>query len=152
MKNADIGAELKRIFEMPYEQLRVEHPIVSNLKPEFVEYTPEGRLSLKYPVRPDHRNGYGALQGGILTSFIDNNFGMHMHVVTEASSMPTVNITVNLHKGISLEEDKVIVTSWVVSAGKRVVSLAAEAKTENGKILATAQSNMLNADGARIDV
>ena len=66
--------------------------------------------------------------------------------------MPSINMTVNFHKGVTEETDHITITTHVTSVGKRILSMAGEARNDKGQLVATCQTNMLNADGVRINI
>ena len=69
---------------------------------------------------------------------------------TGAQPLPTVNMTLNFHKAVLEDTDKLWITTRVTSAGKRILSMSGEARNAAGHLIATCQTNMLNATGARI--
>ena len=152
MTNDELREALKREIEMPHEKLMFAHPTVDDLQTEFVEYTSKGELTLAYPLKPTQRNGYQLLQGGYISTFFDNNYGIFAYMATGAKPMPTINFTINYHRAVLEDTDKIWVTTHVVSAGKRVLSMAGEARNADGKLIATCQTNMLNAEGANISI
>ena len=103
-------------------------------------------------MRPDQRNGYHLLQGGYISVFFDDNFGLFAYVASEGHSFPTISFTVNFHKAVLEDTDKLLITTWVTSAGKRILFMSGEAKNTSGHLVASCQTNMLNAAGVRISV
>lgn len=152
MTNGELREALKKEIEMPHEKLMFAHPTIDDLQTEFVDYSADGELTLAYPLKPSQRNGYQLLQGGYISTFFDNNYGIFAYMATGAKPMPTVNFTINFHKAVLEDTDKIWVTTRVISAGKRILSMAGEAKNANGDLIATCQTNMLNATGARISI
>ena len=140
--------EIRELFikevSMPSEKLRVTHPTVWNYGPEFVDYTEDGRFTLSFPIRQEQRNGYHLLQGGVISSFIDDVFGLFVYIASGGNPLSTINMNVNYHKGVTEEIDRVLITSSVIRAGRKVVSLEAEVRDPAGNLVATCQSNLLN--------
>ena len=150
MTNAELREALKRELAIPNEELKFKHATVDDIGTEFVDYTENGELTLAYPLKPEQRNGYQLLQGGYISVFFDNNFGLFGYVSTGAQPLPTVNMTLNFHKAVLEDTDKLWITTRVTSAGKRILSMSGEARNAAGHLIATCQTNMLNATGARI--
>ena len=143
---------LKKEIELPHEQLMKLHPTIESFETEFIEYSPDGELTLAYPIKPSWRNGYRLLQGGYIAAFFDNNFGIFSYVSTQGSPMPTINLTINFHKAVLEDTDKIFVTTRIISAGRKILSLAGEARNEKNDLIATCQTNILNTSGAVICV
>lgn len=148
MKNKEIREALKAIIEMPVEELIQKHPTIAALKTEFVDYSADGKLTLAYPVQANQINGYHLMQGGNIASAFDNNFGIFVYVALDGHQAPTIDMVVNFHKGVTLEDEKIWITTQVKSAGKKVISLTGEARNKKGQLVASSQTHMLNLDGA----
>ena len=84
MTNAELREALKREIAIPHEELKFKHPTVDDIGTEFVDYTENGELTLAYPLKPEQRNGYQLLQGGYISVFFDNNFGLFGYESTGA--------------------------------------------------------------------
>ena len=152
MTNAQVREALKKEIEMPHEELKRAHPTIADLKTEFVSYTEDGVLTLDYPLKPSQRNGYQLLQGGYISAFFDNNYGIFSYIATGGQPMPTVNMTVNFHKSVLEDTQKLRVETHIVSVGKHILSMAGEARNQKGVRIATCQTNMLNVNGVRISI
>ena len=152
MTNLELREALKKEIEMPHKERMYTHPSLDDFLTEFVDYSKDGQLTLSYPLKPSQRNGYKLLQGGLIAAFFDTNFGIFANVSTGAKSMPTVNLSVNYHKAVLEDTDRIWITTRVISAGKRILSMAGEARNAEGRLLATCQTNMLNAENAYISI
>lgn len=152
MTNAELREALKRESQIPAEIQKDKHPTVCDLGGKFVDYTEDSRFIVRYPIKPTQRNGHKLLQGGYVNAFFDDNYGLFAYVASGGSPMPTVNMTTNFHKGVTEEIDHIVITTRVISVGKRVLSMAGEARTDDGVLVATSQTNMLNAGGVKISV
>jgi uncharacterized protein (TIGR00369 family) len=141
---ADIGKEIKRITEGGYyDQLKKEHPNYAVLEPEFVDYQEDGRLTLAYPVRESQRNGHGVMQGGLITTACDNNFGIFTYLLVDGATSATIDINTHFHQAVTREDQKVWVTSRIVKRGRRVIHLAAEMYNAKQQLIATCYSNVI---------
>ena len=152
MTNSELHELLKRELALPSEIQKKKHPTIKSSKAEFVDYAKDGKFTLAYPLRPDQRNGSHLLQGGYISVFFDDNFGLFAYVASEGHSFPTISFTVNFHKAVLEDTDKLLITTWVTSAGKRILFMSGEAKNTSGHLVASCQTNMLNAAGVRISV
>jgi uncharacterized protein (TIGR00369 family) len=150
MKNDKIRAELIRILEA--DDLKVKHPTVASFGTRFVDYTEYGALTLEYPIRDWQCNGWHLLNGGVISTFIDNNYGLFVFVAIEGRSASTINMQVSFHKSAIFDDGYVRVTSRVVAAGKRIISMAAEAFNPKGELIASSSTNFINAEGAFLEV
>ena len=152
MTNEEVREALEKELSMPYEDLVRLHPTAADFGTEFIDYSPQGELTLAYPLKPAQRNGYKLLQGGYIAAFFDNNYGIFSYISTKGSPMPTVNLTVNFHKAVLEDTSKIFVSTRVVSAGRKILSMAGEARNERGDLIATCQANILNTAGAQISI
>lgn len=152
MTNTELKQALKNELSLPYEILINKHPSIAEHRPEFIDYSEDGSFTLKYPIKHTQCNGYHLLQGGIITAFFDDNFGLFVYVAGEQHPFSTINMTINFHKAAVEDDREILITTRVTSSGKRVVSMAGEARTLSGKLIATAQCNMINKDGAFLSV
>ncbi len=152
MTNKELKQALIEEAALPHEILKDKHPSIDDHKPEFVDYTEDGRFTMKYTIKHAHCNGYHLLQGGLLTAYFDDNFGLFVYVAGEQSPFSTINMTVNFHKAAVEADQYIYVTTWVTSSGKRIVSMAGEARTAEGKLLATSQCNMMNGGGIKLSL
>lgn len=148
MTNRELHDALKAELSIPYEELIIKHPTIADLGTEFVDYTEDGVFTLKYPLKDTQKNGYHLLQGGYISSFFDNNYGLFVYVAADASPFSTVNMTMNFHKAVLNETKELFISTRVISAGKRIVCLEGEARDISGRLIATSQTNMINSAGA----
>ena len=151
MKNEEIRNEIIRVLNTPAEELCITHPTVFDHKANFVEYTKDGYFTLKYPIQPLQCNGFGTLQGGTIAAFIDDNFGLFSFVALEGKTVSTINMIVNYHKAAFLTDGYLTVTSHVVSAGKRVISMASQAYNPNGDLIASCSTNCANVQNGYLE-
>ncbi len=147
MTNRELHDALKAEASMPYEELVVKHPTIADMGTEFVDYTEDGVFTLKYPLKDTQRNGYHLLQGGYISAFFDNNYGLFVYVATGGSPFSTVNMTVNFHKAVLADTTELFISTRVISAGKRIACLEGEAHDAAGRLIATSQTNMINSNG-----
>ncbi len=153
MTNAEVRAKIIEILDSPLEELKLTHPTVADHGTRFIDYTEDGQLTLEFTIKPQFRNGGHILQGGVLSSFIDDVFGLYSFVATGGEApLSTINMSVNYHKSVPEGMNTVRVTSKILTVGKNMLSMSAEAFNEKGQLIATAQTNMINLNHVRIYV
>jgi acyl-CoA thioesterase len=105
---------------------------------ELVDIAP-GEATITIRMRDQLRQPHGVLHGGITATLIDT--AMAYAVVTglaEGEKATTVDLTIHYLR--PHVEGAVICTAKVVRAGKRIITLTAEAFNEEKKLIATAMS------------
>lgn len=149
MKNEEIKAEFIRVLAS--DDLHLTHPTIKAHGAEFVDYTKDGVLTMKYPIRQDQCNGYRLLQGGNIYSFIDDNFGLFTFIALEGKAASTIDASVTFHKAATLQDGYVTVESRVVAAGKRIISMSAKVMNPSGTVIASCSTNFINGTGAWLE-
>ena len=105
---------------------------------ELVDIAP-GEATITIKMRDQLRQPHGVLHGGITATLIDT--AMAFAVITrlaEGEKATTVDLTVHYLRPHL--EGAVSCTARVVRAGKRIITLTAEAFNEEKKLIATAMS------------
>lgn len=98
-----------------------------------------GEAVIEIDMRDELRQPHGLLHGGVTATLIDT--AMAFAVITkleETEKASTVDLTVHYLRPHT--DGAVSCTAKVVRAGKRIITLTAEAFNESGKLLATAIS------------
>jgi uncharacterized protein (TIGR00369 family) len=98
-------------------------------------------ITLAFPVGEFQTNPVGTLQGGILSSFIDDAFGC-LCFASLRKPCVSIDMTVNFIRPIKLGAF-VIVRAEFKAKGRKLLQCSAEAFTGNEKLAATATSNLL---------
>ncbi|MDR3237921.1 MAG: PaaI family thioesterase [Spirochaetia bacterium] len=149
MKNAEIREELIRALSS--DDLVVTHPTLKEHGARFVDYTKDGHFTLEFPIRKEQCNGWGLLQGGNISSFMDDNYGLFAFIALSGAGASTIDMSVTFHKAVTIKDGYVRVTSRVVSAGKRIICLVAEARNPEGQLTASSLTNLINAQGLYLE-
>lgn len=105
---------------------------------KLVDITP-GEATISIDMRNELRQPHGVLHGGITATLIDTT--MAFAVITrlaEGEKATTIDLTVHYLRPHT--EGIVTCTAKVVRAGKRIITLTAEALNSENKIIATAVS------------
>ena len=105
---------------------------------ELVDISP-GEATIRIQMRDDLRQPYGVLHGGITATLIDTAMAFAARTrLAEDEKATTIDLTVHyLRPHI---EGAVTCTAKVVRAGKRIITLSADAFNSEGKLIATAVS------------
>lgn len=99
----------------------------------------EKTLELAYDVNEWQLNPEGGLHGGMIVTFLDMTFGVLCHYYAMPNMVCTVNISTNFLKPV-LPNDRVHCKAKIVSIGKTMVTMTAEARLERDDILAATSS------------
>lgn len=99
-----------------------------------------GEAVLKMQMRDDLRQPYGLLHGGATASLIDTAMAFAcISCLAQGEQSTTIDLTVHYLRPHTSGE--VLCTAKVLRAGKRILTVQAEAVNEQGKVIATALSS-----------
>lgn len=99
-----------------------------------------GEAVLKMQMRDELRQPYGLLHGGATASLIDTAMAFAcISCLADGEQSTTIDLTVHYLRPHTSGE--VLCTAKVLRAGKRILSVQAEAVNEEGKLIATALSS-----------
>jgi uncharacterized protein (TIGR00369 family) len=99
------------------------------------------RISVAFPVSGFQTNPVGTLQGGILSSFFDDAFGMLCFASLHKPCV-TIDMTVNFIRPVK-PGSFVVIHAVFKARGKKLLQLSAEAVNSNEKLVATSTSNWM---------
>ena len=133
-KNNEVTAEqrskaAKAIKDVPYARL---------LGFELVDLS-ANTAKVKLAMRDELRQPYGVLHGGATASLIDTAMAFAVRTCV-ADDVETTTIDLTVHYLRPHSEGEVVCTAKVERAGKRILTVSAEAHNEAGKLIATALS------------
>lgn len=115
-----------------------EVPYVKLLGMELLELK-SGEAVLRLKMRDELRQPYGVLHGGATASVIDTATAFAIiSVLGESEKATTVDLTVHYLRPVT--DGAITCTAKVVRAGRRLLTLSAEAVNDEGKLIATALS------------
>ncbi len=128
-------------FDTGGRKITVPPPIFIQMESEIVSYEKNKSLTVSFPVREDQTNPMGMMQGGVIAAAFDNAFGPLSYLVAKK---PTTTIDMNIQyiRGVAINQ-KVFVKAQIEAKGFSTIHMTAEMKTEKGKLLATATTNLL---------
>lgn len=132
-----------------YEKMVKENhvPCLISMQPQFLEYRHQELLTMSFPVLPNYMNPRRTMQGGFIAAAFDNIFGALAHYSTGEKAMATIDLQTHFHAPI-FEGDTLTMTAHVNSLGKSIVSLRGEAYDKNGRLIATATTDLFLLDRA----
>ncbi len=136
-------AQLRRLLSARTPEGGSPRGDIEVLEPEFIEYTDDGVLVVKIPVRQWQLNGVDNVQGGILTYMIDCIFGVLSFVTSGCSPVGTVDMTTNYLRPIPAKDDQVTVRAQILTNSRRVMHAKAELFNGAGKVAVTASTNIM---------
>lgn len=110
--------------------------ILNLLDPKFKECSFENKeLVLTFEVMDWELNPEGGLHGGIIVTGFDMTFGLLCHYYAKPNMVCTVNLSTTFIQPV-LPNDIVEYHAHIISQGKTIVSLTAEARIKRENILA----------------
>lgn len=113
-------------------------PYLKLLGMELVEMK-AGEATVRLPMRDELRQPHGLLHGGATASVIDTAMAFAVvSVLQSGEKASTVDLTVHYLRPVM--EDAIVCRAKVVRAGRRLLTVSAEAENVEGKLIATALS------------
>jgi acyl-CoA thioesterase len=107
-----------------------------------VEHAQAGVATLAFEVRDDLRRNNGIVHGGAIASLIDTATAFAIISLLPAGEQTaTVDLTITYLRPLSA--GRATATARVIRAGRRLISLSAEASDHSGKLIATALSTYI---------
>ena len=136
-------AQLKHLLDSRAEKGHGPKGDIEVLETRFVEYTDDGTLVVKIPIREWQLNGVDNVQGGILTYMIDCVFGSMSFVTSGCNPVGTVDMTSNYLRPVTAADGEVTIRAKIVTNSKRVMHAEAELYNGQGKLAVTASTNIM---------
>ncbi|MFP4426358.1 MAG: PaaI family thioesterase [Spirochaetaceae bacterium] len=101
----------------------------------------EGRKLLRsaFPVPEEYSNPAGFLQGGYITTLLDDTFGPLSYLAAGRPAV-TLNLATTFIRPVPVSEEFLVVEAQVVSRGRRVLTMSGRVENSRGKLVATATS------------
>lgn len=128
INQAEFEAHLKKAIEVIVSD---DRGIMSLMKPEFVSADAENKtFTISYKVEKWELNPQGVMHGGMITTALDNAFGVLTHSFSNNHFVTTIEMSEHFLKPI-FEGDIVLVTVRAVNVGKTIVTLEGECRIKN---------------------
>lgn len=112
------------------------------MQPKVIEYIEEESLKIAFPVLEKYLNPRKSMQGGFITAAFDNAFGALFTCAIENKVGVTIDISTSYQRPIYLG-DELIITAYLKLKGNTIIHMIAEAHNKEGKLIATANTNMM---------
>jgi uncharacterized protein (TIGR00369 family) len=134
---------LKDLIE-DFKNMKNESTVLcfSDMEPRFIDYRHKEFFTAAFPVLDRYLNPRKTMQGGFITAAFDNAFGALAYYSYNHRLMATIDISTSFHYPI-YSDDELIITTRMISMGNTIASMRGEAVDRNGRIIATASTNML---------
>lgn len=116
-------------------------PCFVEMQAKFLHYESRTMLKVSFPVTNNIVNPIGTMQGGYISAAFDNVFGP-LSYLTAHSTCATIDLQTHFLRGIK-SGDTLIITAKVISRGSQLIHMSGEAMNVNGKLIATATSNVM---------
>jgi uncharacterized protein (TIGR00369 family) len=128
-------------FSAKYPDVKLPPPAFVAHEAKILAFVSGRSITLAFPVREFQTNPVGTLQGGILSSFIDDAFGCLCFATTRKPCI-SIDLTVNFIRPVK-PGAFVIVRAEFKARGRKLLQVSAEAFIGNEKLVATATSNLM---------
>ncbi|AFU01726.1 MULTISPECIES: PaaI family thioesterase [Nocardia] len=139
-KVLEYTVELFRSFTPPGVTLQLPPPSAKEMDMQFEEYVPGTSLTATVAAPPSYANAVGIVQGGFLSAMFDNLIGP-LSYLTARGPTTTLELTTHFMRQ-TFPGQRLRLTAVVRKAGRTAIYLAAEAHSEDGKLVATAVSTV----------
>jgi len=142
MPNKDYSAFfIDPVLTEKYPDLKLPSPTFVAHAGKILSFESGKSISIAFPVREFQTNPVGTLQGGILSSFFDDAFGMLCFASLHKPCV-TIDITVNFIRPVK-PGLFVVIRAAFKAKGRKLLQVSAEAVGGNEKLVATATSNLI---------
>jgi uncharacterized protein (TIGR00369 family) len=135
-KLKDIFSDRAKKGELPKGDRQV-------LKPEFIDYSEDGWVTVEFIPEEWQQNGLDVVQGGVLSYMIDCVFGPFAYVVTDKKLAGTLDMNTNYLRPVKADGRKITVKARFVTNAKRTLHGEAVLYNADGKVAVTASTNMM---------
>lgn len=114
---------------------------VRTMEPTLLEYAPEEKLEIKFPVMEMYLNLFNGMQGGFISAAFDNAFGLLNHMVTKSKAV-SLDLNTSYHRPI-YKGDEFTIKVYLKYRGNTIVSMYAEGFNNENELIATSYSKMM---------
>jgi len=101
-----------------------------------------GKATVEYVVRKEMTNPLGTLQGGLFVTMMDDALGIAVYSLGKDKLYTTINFAIDYLGGV-IEGATKHVTAEVTREGNTILNVRMHATDPDGKLLATATSNLV---------
>jgi acyl-coenzyme A thioesterase PaaI-like protein len=136
----------KRILDIIHRKLGdrvhdflIPPPIFREMNGEFIDFDEEhGILRTRFPVLEKYLNPYGAMQGGMVATAVDNTFGPLSMLI--APPNVTRRFEIKFSRPITLDLEFIAVEARMINRSGRWLDVMAEVRDPAGLLLARAKA------------
>lgn len=131
--NSDILARMLNL--VPHDNgMELPPKIFFDMEGEFVEFIENVLLTIRFPNKERYSNPFGYMQGGIITSAIDNTVSPFSYVIAPPSI--TKEIVTKYKRPVNSDDKYIEVTATLLDRDETHLRLQGEVRNENSKIVA----------------
>lgn len=105
----------------------------------------EGSIQARYTVRKDMTNPAMILHGGVMAAIMDDLLGMSIFTLGLKEFYPSINLSLEYFTPAKVG-DEVICKTLVVKKGRNVITMAAELRHQDGKLIAQGRSQSVSSN------
>lgn len=113
------------------------------LRPEFIDYSEDGWLTVEFIPQDWQKNGIGVVQGGILGYMLDCVIGPLAFVISDGRLAGTISMTTSYLRPVKADGEGVRVRARAISDSKRMMHIEAYIYNHEGKVAATAAADLM---------
>lgn len=110
---------------------------------DFIDYTDDGELIVKYPVKEWQCNGLDVMQGGVMGYIADATFGPLGHAIFNRTPAVTIDMTTNFLRGVNITVPYLIAKTRVLTKGRNIAHMECRLYNPEGKLVMNATANMM---------
>jgi acyl-coenzyme A thioesterase PaaI-like protein len=136
----------KRILDIIHHKLGdrvrdflIPPPVFREMYGEFIDFDEEHSiLRTRFPVLEKYLNPYGAMQGGVVATAVDNTFGPLGMLI--APPNVTRRFEIKFSRPVTLDLEFITVEARLLNRSGRWLDLMAEVRDPDGQLLARAKA------------
>ncbi|MEL7198719.1 MAG: PaaI family thioesterase [Pseudomonadota bacterium] len=119
-------------------------PHSETLGSEFLGFDEEtATATMRFTVKDEMTTWRGGVQGGLVAGYLDDVMG-YAYVAATGGEQAPLNLEISMKLiGLIPRGSTIVGKGWVVRAGRRVIFLESELRTEEGQLLAKASSTAI---------
>lgn len=121
--------------------LEIPPPCFFDMQGQFLRYISRKGLLVSFPVLDKQLNPIGVMQGGVLAAAFDNTLGPLSYAAAQKAAV-TLDMSQTYLRGVK-KGDTLFCEAEVVTRGQRTLYMTASAFDQRGKLVATAQTQIL---------
>jgi uncharacterized protein (TIGR00369 family) len=110
---------------------------------DFIDYTDDGELIVKYPVKEWQCNGLDVMQGGVMGYIADATFGPLGYAIFSRTSAVTIDMTTNFLRGVNITVAYLIAKTRVLTKGRNIAHMECKLYNPEGKLVMHSTANMM---------